>query len=193
MTDCCKLIQLTMTLKTPILSPLDLSASTRPFLALLPMPILVLLLRATLILPALSVVAGRMSPAFWTAFLVPVTRGSSTEAIRRVSCVIRIHRLLLPTFVRPNKHLSYVGNCKLTQTARITSRLWAEELPQVKNHYQQLAQQEANAHQIMYPDYRYRARRPIPRHPQVDTMTYWNTLPDLDHSEDDEVETSESN
>ena len=39
-----------------------------------------------------------------------------------------------------------------------------------------MAQQEANAHMAMYPDYRYRARRPIPRHPKVDSMMFWDGL-----------------
>jgi hypothetical protein len=68
----------------------------------------------------------------------------------------------------------------LTDVARITSRLWAEELPHVKVQYQQRAQEESNAHMAMYPDYRYRARRPIPRHPTVDSMMFMANTQDVD-------------
>jgi len=57
--------------------------------------------------------------------------------------------------------------------ARIVSRLWAEELPHIKVHYQQMAQDEATQHMAMYPDYRYRARRPVPHHPTADAMMSW--------------------
>lgn len=65
-----------------------------------------------------------------------------------------------------------------TFIARITSRLWASELAHVKVQYQQKAQEEANDHMARYPDYRYRARRPIPRQPTVDSMMFWDNLTD---------------
>ncbi|OIW30585.1 hypothetical protein CONLIGDRAFT_713191 [Coniochaeta ligniaria NRRL 30616] len=70
--------------------------------------------------------------------------------------------------------------------SRITSRLWAEELDHIKVEYQQRAQEEANQHTAMYPNYRYRARRPNPRHPTVDAPMFWHGLPNSDATDDED-------
>lgn len=76
---------------------------------------------------------------------------------------------------------SEVSDFQLTRIiARIVSTLWRDEMPHVRAYYQQLAQEEAQAHREMYPNYRYRARRPVDRQSRVDTATFWDSLPNLD-------------
>jgi hypothetical protein len=55
----------------------------------------------------------------------------------------------------------------------------------VKQYYQLLAVQEANDHRFRYPDYRYRARRAIPRQPKVDAAGFWQSLPNDDVENND--------
>lgn len=67
-----------------------------------------------------------------------------------------------------------------SEISRIVSNLWRDELPQVRTYYQRLAADEAQAHRDRYPNYRYRARRPVDRHTAVDTAAFWDSLADLD-------------
>lgn len=114
-----------------------------------------------------------------------IYRGDKTRELRDKDPSLTASDICSSACIHPPRPL-------LTSVARITSRLWAEEFPHIKTRYQQMAQDEANNHMAKYPDYRYRARRPMPRHSKVDSLMFWEGLQDNDKDGDVAAEASGS-